>query len=148
MALLRGSVNPSEAAAVAPYLEGSWRRCEQRYHLDRSTKPYLVSLTRQELSAQSEPYEEYFGAINSALEFVHSALEASSFCATFSDMAGIILRYQAAQKHDGDLKLERPGLVWAEGAVEGAVGTNGVGTCVVEQRPVMVVGRQHYFSIL
>jgi transcriptional regulator of acetoin/glycerol metabolism len=142
MALLRGSVTPPEGTAVASYLEGSWRRCEQRYRLDRSTKPYLVSLTRQELSAHSEPYEEYFGAVNSALEFVHSALEASSFCATFSDMAGIILRYQADPKHDGDLKHERPGLVWAEGAV----GTNGVGTCVVEQRPIMVVGRQHYFS--
>lgn len=122
-------------------IESSWKRCRERYHFDRDAKPRLSSLTDQEVAEHAEPFDPSIETIKNELEFVQSTLRGSNFCTSFSNMAGIILRYQGESENDEDLKLERPGTVWAEGAV----GTNGVGTCIVERRPVMVLGKHHYF---
>lgn len=120
----------------------SWKRCEDRYHFDRGAKARVTSLTTREVTEQREPFDENLSTIRSELEFVHSALQAASFCASFSDMAGIILHYEADSNADSSLDVERPGTIWAEGMA----GTNGVGTCVIEKRPTMVIGRNHFFS--
>lgn len=129
------------AAGLAD-LHRSWKRCEDRYHFDRGAKARVTSLTTQEVSEQREPFNENFATIRNELEFVHSTLQAANFCASFSDMAGIILHYQTDSNADSSLDVERPGTIWAEGMA----GTNGVGTCVIEKRPTMVVGRNHFFS--
>ncbi|MEP9387664.1 sigma-54-dependent Fis family transcriptional regulator [Mesorhizobium sp. KR9-304] len=122
-------------------IESSWQRCRERYDFDRDAKPSLSSLTDQEVVAHCEPFDPSIETIKNELEFVQSTLRGSNFCASFSNMAGIILRYQGDRDNDEELKFERPGTVWAEGSV----GTNGVGTCIVERRPVMVLGKHHYF---
>lgn len=122
-------------------LDGSWRRCKERYRLDRAEKPYFSSLTSREVDEHCEPFEENLPSIKSELEFVHAALKSANLCASFSNMAGIILHYHSDHVDADDLKLERPGSIWAEGIS----GTNGVGTCVVERRPTMVIGSNHYF---
>jgi transcriptional regulator of acetoin/glycerol metabolism len=122
-------------------LDGSWRRCKERYRFDRAEKPHFESLTSREVDEHCEPFEEYMPSIRSELEFAHSALKSANICASFSNMAGIILHYHSDHVDDADLKLERPGSIWAEGVS----GTNGVGTCVVERRPTMVIGSNHYF---
>ncbi|WP_198292800.1 sigma-54-dependent Fis family transcriptional regulator [Mesorhizobium sp. STM 4661] len=98
-------------------------------------------MSDREVVQLCEPFDQSLETIKNELEFVQSTLRGSNFCASFSNMAGIILRYRGDPQNDEDLKLERPGTIWAEGAV----GTNGVGTCIIERRPVMVLGRHHYF---
>ena len=133
-------VSQSALAALAN-MESSWKRCRERYKFDRDAKPRLSSLTDREVVEHAEPFDSSIETIKNELEFVQSTLRGSNFCASFSNMAGIILRYQGESENDEDLKHERAGTVWAEGAV----GTNGVGTCIVERRPVMVLGQHHYF---
>lgn len=123
-------------------LDQSWKRCRDRYRFDRGSKARVPSLTTQEISEQRQPFDENFATIRNELEFVHSTLQAASFCASFSDMAGIILHYQADSNADASLDVEQPGTIWAEGMA----GTNGVGTCVIEKRPTMVMGNNHFFS--
>ena len=123
-------------------LDRSWKRCEDRYHFDRGAKARVSSLTTYEMSEQRQPFDENLATIRNELEFVHSTLQAANFCASFSDMAGIILHCQTDSNADSSLDVERPGTIWAEGMA----GTNGVGTCVIEKRPTMVVGRNHFFS--
>jgi transcriptional regulator of acetoin/glycerol metabolism len=129
-------------AAGVTDLSPSWKRCTDRYHLDRGAKARVTSLTTREMLEQREPFNENFATIGNELEFIHSTLQAADFCASFSDMAGIILHYQADRNADTSLEIERPGTIWAEGMA----GTNGVGTCIMEKRPTMVVGRNHFFS--
>ncbi len=122
-------------------LGNSWQRCRDRYRFDRGAKPLVSSLTAREIGEQREPFDEILATIHSELEFVHATLQGANFCASFSDMAGIILQYQADRNASADLELERAGTIWAEGVA----GTNGVGTCVVEKRPTIVVGADHFF---
>jgi sigma-54 dependent transcriptional regulator, acetoin dehydrogenase operon transcriptional activator AcoR len=122
-------------------LETSWKRCQHRYGFDRSAKPRVTSLTAREIDEQRQPFDENLATISGELEFVHSTLQAANFCASFSDMAGIILHYQSDRNADPFLDIERPGAIWAEGVA----GTNGVGTCIIEKRPTLVAGRNHFF---
>ncbi|KRB22040.1 hypothetical protein ASD99_07490 [Mesorhizobium sp. Root695] len=134
-------VAQSTAIGGLASLDSSWQRCQERYHFDPNANPRLSSLSDREVVQLCEPFDPSLEAIKNELEFVQSTLRGSNFCASFSNMAGIILRYRGDSQNDEDLKLERPGTIWAEGAV----GTNGVGTCIIERRPVMVLGRHHYF---
>lgn len=134
-------VAQSTAIGGLASLDSSWQRCQERYHFDPNAKPRLSSLSDREVVQLCEPFDQSLETIKNELEFVQSTLRGSNFCASFSNMAGIILRYRGDSQNDEDLKLERPGTIWAEGAV----GTNGVGTCIIERRPVMVLGRHHYF---
>jgi transcriptional regulator of acetoin/glycerol metabolism len=122
-------------------LNSSWRRCQERYHLDPHATPQLSSLSDREVSELCEPFDATLETITAEMEFVQSTLGGSKFCASFSNMAGIILRYRGDPQNDEKLKLEQPGMVWAEGAA----GTNAVGTCIIERRPLVVLGEHHYF---
>jgi transcriptional regulator of acetoin/glycerol metabolism len=102
----------------------------------------VTSLTARETSEQQEPFGEYLAMIRNELEFVHATLQAANSCASFSDMAGIILHCHGNGDAPSSLDIERSGTIWAEGMA----GTNGVGTCVVEKRPTVVVGRDHFFT--
>lgn len=134
-------VAQSTALGGLASLDSSWQRCQDRYHFDPNANPRLSSLSDREVVQLCEPFDHSLETIKNELEFVQSTLRGSNFCASFSNMAGIILRYRGDSQNDEDLKLERPGTIWAEGAV----GTNGVGTCIIERRPVMVLGQHHYF---
>lgn len=134
-------VAQSTAIGGLASLDSSWQRCQERYHFDPNANPRLSSLSDREVAQLCEPFDQSLETIKNELEFVQTTLRGSNFCASFSNMAGIILRYRGDSQNDEDLKLERPGTIWAEGAV----GTNGVGTCIIERRPLMVLGRHHYF---
>ena len=136
-----GQLATMTGAAELVNLDSSWRRCQDRYRFDRYQKPHVTALTSREIVEQREPFGDNLSMIRSELEFVHSTLQAADFCASFSDMAGIILHYQADDNSHKSLEIERPGAIWAEGVA----GTNGVGTCVVERRPTLVMGRNHFF---
>jgi transcriptional regulator of acetoin/glycerol metabolism len=123
-------------------LNTSWKRCQDRFMLDRQSKPRITSLTAPEIREQQEPFGAQLAMICNELEFVQSSLLENNFCVSFSDMAGIILYYQGDQNVGSQFDIERPGTIWAEGVA----GTNGVGTCVIERQPVIVRGRDHYFS--
>ncbi|MGO7133519.1 sigma-54-dependent Fis family transcriptional regulator [Rhizobium leguminosarum] len=136
-----GQLAATIGAAELVNLDSSWRRCQDRYRFDRYQRPHVTALSSREIIAQREPFGDNLSMIRSELEFVHSTLQAADFCASFSDMAGIILHYQADDNSHKSLEIERPGAIWAEGVA----GTNGVGTCVIERRPTMVMGQNHFF---
>jgi transcriptional regulator of acetoin/glycerol metabolism len=72
-------------------LNTSWKRCQDRFMLDRQSKPRITSLTAPEIREQQEPFGAQLAMICNELEFVQSSLLENNFCVSFSDMAGIIL---------------------------------------------------------
>jgi len=141
MVLLRSEIATSAPDRGLVDLRESWQRCEEKYHFDRAAKPYFSSLTSREISEHSEGFDANLVTIDDELKFVRDTLRAARFCVSFSNMAGIILRYQTRTGNDAGLEMERPGAIWAEGVA----GTNGVGTCIMEHRPTVVAGEDHYF---
>ena len=129
-------------ADVAPDVGESWLRCSDA-HVD----PYMdfkrpiedwASLekrlaARQDLIAMVSPF----------MENLYAFVKGSGFTVILSDETGCILVtlednelcHEAAE----NIKLV-PGSSW----LETEVGTNGIGTCLVLQRPVQVSGEEHY----
>ncbi|MDQ7246195.1 sigma-54-dependent Fis family transcriptional regulator [Dongia sedimenti] len=142
MVLLRSEIATSAPDRGLVDLQESWRRCAERYRFDRAAKPYFSSLTAHEIGEHSEGFDENLVTIDDELKFIQSTLRSARFCVSFSNMAGIILRYQTGPGNDAGLEMERPGAIWAEGVA----GTNGVGTCIMEHRPTIVAGEDHYFQ--
>jgi len=141
MVLLRSEIATSAPDRGLVDLRESWQRCAEKYRFDRAAKPYFSSLTSREIDEHSEGFDQNLVTIDDELKFVRNTLRAARFCVSFSNMAGIILRYQTRTGNDAGLEMERPGAIWAEGVA----GTNGVGTCIMEQRPTIVAGEDHYF---
>ncbi|HEY0292657.1 MAG TPA: sigma-54-dependent Fis family transcriptional regulator [Hansschlegelia sp.] len=119
----------------------SWRRCVDRYRLNALTKQRVASLTGAELRDHREPFDEILSMVEEEIYQVAEPLSAASFSVSFADMAGVILYYRSDRAAGNYFEVERAGTLWAEGVT----GTNGVGTCVVERRPVQVFKSQHFF---
>ncbi|WP_020186948.1 sigma-54-dependent Fis family transcriptional regulator [Methylopila sp. 73B] len=119
----------------------SWRRCVDRYRLDPISGQQVMTLTGPELNRHREPFEEVLSFVEEEIYQVAEPLSAASFSVSFSDMVGLILYYRSDRSLGNYHEVERAGTLWAEGVA----GTNGVGTCVVERRPVQVFKDQHFF---
>ncbi|HVY99726.1 MAG TPA: sigma-54-dependent Fis family transcriptional regulator [Dongiaceae bacterium] len=137
----RGGPEPSAGLAQLDEVSRSRTRCLERYGLSPDDKPHLGVLTGREVVDLNEPFGRHIPTIRRELEFMYASLRSASFCASFSDMTGIILQDQGINSADANLDLERAGAIWAEGIA----GTNGVGTAAMEKSPVIVAGAQHFF---
>jgi len=122
-------------------LSTSWQRCVDRYQLDTDARLQVNSLTQRELKEHWEPFGEIQSLLMEEVYQVAEPLQAAGFGISFADMAGIVLHYQADDRSGNYHREERAGTLWTEGLT----GTNGVGTCVIERRPVSVFKRQHFF---
>lgn len=123
-------------------LAASWQRCVDRYQLDPTAKQQLVALTEGELRTHLEPFDDVLQAVEDELHYVSAPLSAAGFSATFANNTGLILRYRSDRDSGNYVESERPGTIWAEGVA----GTNGLGTCLIERRPVHVYKNQHFFK--
>jgi transcriptional regulator of acetoin/glycerol metabolism len=121
-------------------LGASRRRCVDRYRMDPGTNQRVVVLSGRELGEHREEAGEILKLAEEELSYIAPPLLSVGFMASFSNMAGLILHYRS--EPSGDVEDERAGALWAEGLT----GTNGVGTCVLEQRPTEVFRDQHFFK--
>ncbi|MET0313127.1 MAG: sigma-54-dependent Fis family transcriptional regulator [Hansschlegelia sp.] len=141
----RTAWNAASSAVAMPAdsydVAASWRRCVDRYRLDPLSGQQVMTLTRPELNQHREPFEEVLSFVEEEIYQVAEPLSAASFSVSFADMAGLILYYRSDRSLGNYHEVERAGTLWAEGVA----GTNGVGTCVVERRPVQVFKDQHFF---
>ncbi|MET0314970.1 MAG: sigma-54-dependent Fis family transcriptional regulator [Hansschlegelia sp.] len=120
----------------------SWRRCVDRYRLDARAKPRVPTLTTHELNEHRAPFGEILSLLEEELYQVAEPLSSAGFSVSFADLAGVILYYRSDPAAGNYHDVERAGTLWAEGVT----GTNGVGTCLVERRPVQIFKRDHFFE--
>ncbi|MFC7054173.1 sigma-54-dependent Fis family transcriptional regulator [Hansschlegelia quercus] len=141
----RTAWNAASSAVAIPAdgydVAASWRRCVDRYRLDPLSGQQVMTLTGSELNQHREPFAEVLSFVEEEIYQVAEPLSAASFSVSFADMAGVILYYRSDRSLGNYHEVERAGTLWAEGVA----GTNGVGTCVVERRPVQVFKDQHFF---
>ncbi|APR86066.1 Response regulator of zinc sigma-54-dependent two-component system [Minicystis rosea] len=95
-----------------------------------------------DLATRRDRLEAVFREETPLLAPIAEELSASSLVALVVDPEGIILHARGGGAFVGDAARVRlvPGARWSEDAR----GTNAIGTAIVEQRPVAVVGRAHY----
>ncbi len=122
----------------------SWRRCRDEYGLDPGISPDPVIIDRQDLRDRLHKYERLLDIARVEMTDLYQQLAGSGHAIMLTDKDGILLnfigdpQFTDAAAHAG-MQL---GAVWSESVQ----GTNGMGTCLIEQKPLVIHKQSHFFS--
>jgi transcriptional regulator of acetoin/glycerol metabolism len=136
----------SEASTCYGVIQRSWARCVDEYALDPSDICSGSEAPRVDLERRREASSLLLSNSKSEMSSLFQQLANRDTVVVIADDAGIILDTVG----DGSFARNaarvgmRPGGDWSERAS----GTNGVGTCLVERRLVVVDRAEHFFPAL
>ncbi|WP_339112656.1 helix-turn-helix domain-containing protein [Thioclava sp. GXIMD2076] len=136
------SVIASSSAASRPGVAASWRRSFIHYKLDPSVRPGGERLSARELRLLQEEAGPMIRLAEAHLDRL-AANVADAGCSVFlSDARGVVLaeRIRAADMGGFQSCNLVAGTDWSEQAE----GTNGIGTCAAEERPVTIWRDDHF----
>src|SRR5262245_5804270 len=125
-------------------IDDSWRRSLLDFHVDprSSSKPHL--LTERELRISREPLHSFLLQAQEEIDRLYAIVRPQSYVVLLCNSEGVAIHHRGDDSKDDEFK--RWGIwlggVWSE-RVEG---TNGIGTCITDRRPVLVHCAEHYRS--
>ncbi|THF54241.1 GAF domain-containing protein [Allorhizobium terrae] len=130
-------------AARSP-IAASWRRCLDVYGLspDQAAKPR--TLDQAAFRQARERMDALIAASSDELDRLFQTVGRSGCCLVLADAQGVVLERRSASGDDAD--FHRLGL-WEQAEwSEQSVGTNGIGTALADERPVIIHRDQHFLS--
>ncbi|MCQ2444916.1 MAG: PAS domain-containing protein, partial [Mailhella sp.] len=131
--------DPIDESKVRPFILESWKRC-RTLNVDgpsasRHVAPEVLKealIKNSELLASSVPIMEN---LLSSVSAVHSVIG-------LADSEGLILHIAGAKEDISALEVFQTG--WY--ATEDTSGTNGIGTGLIERRPLAILGAEHFYG--
>jgi transcriptional regulator of acetoin/glycerol metabolism len=141
-ARIEAAIASGQAARSA--LVASWRRSARLHRLDPLRAQAPLRLSDSELHEAREQVGPLLGAAKPAMDRLHHAVGVNGCCVLLADSRGVPIDRRGVA---GDDKTFESWGLWT-GAVwsEQHEGTNGIGTCLVEQRALTINREQHFFS--
>lgn len=137
----------AEGATPAPGIEElsiSWQRSAQSYGVDPANRAAPRILAARELQDFREPLGKLILAAQEEIDRLYKTVRAAGYTILFCDTAGVAVEHRG---DDADASRFRYWGTWLGGVwSEEAEGTNGIGTCIAEERPVTVHRGQHFRS--
>jgi AraC-like DNA-binding protein len=122
----------------------SWRRSANQYQVnpDGSEAPRI--LTFDELRQLREPLDRLIFSAQDEIDRLYKVVREAGYTLLFCDTAGVAVEHRGDEADASRFKYWGTWLggVWSE-AIEG---TNGIGTCIAEERPITVRRNQHFRS--
>ena len=125
-------------------IDDSWRRCLLDFHVDprSSSVPHL--LTERELKISREPLGNVLLQAQEEIDRLYAIVRLQSYVVLLCNSDGVAIHHRgdeckAQEFKDWGIWL---GGIWSE-QVEG---TNGIGTCITNRRPVLVHCAEHFRS--
>jgi transcriptional regulator of acetoin/glycerol metabolism len=136
------ALRSNDAARSA--LVASWRRSSHLHRLEPTDHRPPQRLTDAEFKHARERLEKFVSAAQASLDRLYLAVGGVGCCVLLADKDGVPIERRGAVSddrtfHDWGLWT---GTVWSEDSE----GTNGIGTCLVEQRALTIHRDQHFFS--
>jgi transcriptional regulator of acetoin/glycerol metabolism len=122
----------------------SWHRSARLHRLDPAwTRPPL-RLTDAELDRTRQMAEPLLCAAQPVMDRLHQAVGAAGCCVLLADRDGVPIERRGSTADDATFRSWGlwTGAVWSEARE----GTNGIGTCLVEQRALTIDRDQHFFT--
>ena len=138
----------AEGATPPPSIgevSNSWQRSATKHAVDPAdtARPPRI-LTPCELKHHREPLDELIFIAHEEIDQLYEVVREARYTVLFCDSSGV------AVEHRGDNAQASSFAYWGTwlGGVwsEEVEGTNGIGTCIVEERPVTVHTSQHFRS--
>ncbi|WP_286253014.1 sigma-54-dependent Fis family transcriptional regulator [Marinobacter shengliensis] len=137
------SHNPADSQFCdTSYIKTSWERCKHRYKLSQASKTEILTLTEREIREKCEPLEQLMHDSSSIIERVRQVARQSGYSVLISNEEGAAVK--AFTDSDLSVELENGGIRLGTLWQESMVGTNGLGTCLEESRPVTVNASEHF----
>ena len=134
----------NDSAAAFSDVAASWCRSGVRHGLDPATLHERNLISGAELARLREKNGLLIEAARPLMDQLFTTVGAAGCAVMLSDAGGIILesRVMAADRMMFDEVGLTPGGIWGEETE----GTNGIGTCLVERRPVTIYRDEHFAS--
>ncbi|MGM0396783.1 MAG: sigma-54-dependent Fis family transcriptional regulator [Bacillota bacterium] len=125
---------------VSSVISDSWERCKKA-----GVDPYGgtgISIDQNEFQHILEENLELVKVAKPIMENLNSLVLGTGFVLVLTDRNGIILHLIGEKSVEDEARVLNffPGSSWAEDEV----GTNAIGTCLLEEKPVQTIGAQHY----
>ena len=122
----------------------SWARCARNYHLAPDHRRAPTVIEAGALRERVQHHEELIGVAAAEMDLLYEQVAGGGYALLLTDASGIILCQRVdptlAQLFRGAGLL--PGADWSERSE----GTNGIGTCLAELKPVTVHRDEHFNS--
>ena len=134
----------SKDFAAKSRLGASWRRSYEHHGIDPSNSVQKNRISQKELIFRKQSLEQLIFLAEPQLDELFGLICNSGCSVVLTDHNGLILdqRSSTADKDSFEEWGLCPGAIWSESEE----GTNGIGTCLAEQRPVIIERDQHYLS--
>jgi AraC-like DNA-binding protein len=123
-------------------VSSSWQRSANQFNIDPESREAPRILTSREVGERREPLDELVFSAQDELDRLYSVVRDAGYTLLFCDTAGIAVEHRG---DNSDADRFRYWGTWLGGVWDEAVeGTNGIGTCIREERPVTIHRSQHY----
>lgn len=132
----------TEFPPAAQEVSDSWWRCLVDYRVDPTSRTAPNVVTQNELGVSKEPVANLIAQAGEEIDRLYAIVRQQGYVVLLCNKDGVAIHHRGDESRAEDFK--RWGIwlggVWSE-EIEG---TNGIGTCINEQRPVLVHCGQHY----
>src|SRR5712671_4891338 len=137
----------AEGTTALPGFEkvsSSWQRSANEYGVDPFDGRAPHILTLGELKNLREPLDKLISSAQEEIDQLYKVVREAGYAVLFCDSSGVAVEHRGEDAEASHFEYWGTWLggVWSE-EVEG---TNGIGTCIIEQRPVTVHRGQHFRS--
>jgi AraC-like DNA-binding protein len=125
-------------------VSASWRRSATEHRIDPLSGEAPRILLPHELKDFREPLDELIFSAQEEIDRLYRVVREAGYTVLFCDTAGVAVEHRG---DDTDASRFRYWGTWLGGMWSEAMeGTNGIGTCIAEERPVTVHRSQHFRS--
>lgn len=134
----------SADGAAKSALVASWQRSASLHKLDPAARHSPKRLTDSELKTARQEIEQLIRVAQPSMDRLYAAVGGVGCCVLLSDRNGVPVERRGAAGDDATFSEWGlwPGAIWSEDSE----GTNGIGTCLVEHRPVTIHRDQHFYA--
>jgi len=125
-------------------IDDSWRRCLRDFRVDPKSSSVPHLLTERELRISREPLHSFLVQAQEEIDRLYAIVRPQSYVVLLCNSDGVAIHHRGDESKDREFKQWGIWLggVWSE-RVEG---TNGIGTCIADRRPVLVHCADHFRS--
>ena len=138
------AVTRDSSASARSAIAASWARSVQRYGLDPHRPKPVRMLSEAELTTARESLGAMVRLAQSSLDQLFQAVGGVGCSVLLNDRHGVVLDRRGHPADDAVFQRSGlwPGAVWSEEAE----GTNGIGTCLAEERALTIHRDQHFYA--
>ncbi len=131
-----------EGLVAAPILR-SWQRCSSQ-GLDAGDRPQVEPMSSTALREEQERHDLLRRITRPEMMSLRQEAKLTDSVVILTDGNGLVLEMTGNPEFAGRASRValRPGVAWSEAAI----GTNAIGTALIERRPIGVHGAEHFFE--